>query len=60
MGGSYFPVVPKPPFWHLDAFGWEPSTASKAEVRDRKPEAGGSPDFNWQQLDSTIEAKGSP
>ena len=33
MGGSYFPVVPKPPFWHLDASGWEPSTASIADFR---------------------------
>jgi hypothetical protein len=33
MGGSYFPVVPKPPFWHLDAGGWEPSTASEADIR---------------------------
>jgi len=33
MGGSYFPVVLKPPFWHLDAFGWEPSTASKPDSR---------------------------
>ncbi len=21
-----------PPFWHLDAGGWEPSTASQAEI----------------------------
>jgi hypothetical protein len=36
MGGSYFPVVHEPPFWHLDAGGWEPSTASKADVSGSK------------------------
>ena len=32
MDGSYYFVVPKPSFWHLDAGGWEPSTASKADI----------------------------
>ena len=32
MDGSYYFVVPKPSFWHLDAGGWEPSTASKADL----------------------------
>ena len=32
MDGSYYFVVPKPSFWYLDAGGWEPSTASKADI----------------------------
>ena len=43
MDGSYFPVVQESPFWHLDAGGWEPSTASTAEVGDHVCDVGFTP-----------------